>query len=458
MSRTGTSNHHIRRGLDIPITGAPVQEIEEGPTVLQVAVVASDYVGMRPRMHVADGDRVRRGQALFEDRTNPGVRFTAPGAGRVQVHRGARRALLSVTIDLQEEDGPADETTYQTYPGPDPALWTTQGIRDALQEGGLWTAIRTRPFSKIPAVDSQPRSIFVTATDTEPLAPRPDVVLAGREDSFEDGLRALVALADGKPVYLCGTTGSPLMAGEVEGVEPHTFNGPHPAGTAGLHIHLLDPADRDKVVWHVGYQDVAAIGHFLQTGTLDVTRVVALAGPAVSRPRLLRTRAGAALGPLVAGELIEGTHRLLAGSVLTGREPGGEATAYLGRYDRQIAALAQDRERRFLGWLKPGLSQFSLQRLFLSKLAPSRRFPMTTAQGGKRGMVPIGAYEKVMPFEMMPTFLLRALLAGDVEKAQQLGCLELDEEDLALASFVCPSKIEFGPVLRDMLTTIEREG
>lgn len=458
MGVAAPNNHRIRRGLDIPISGAPVQEIEDGPAVQRVAIVAQDYVGMRPRMRVTDGDRVVRGQALFEDRTNPGVTHTAPGAGTIQVHRGARRALLSVTIDLDESDLSGDEMDYGSYPGPDPALWTTPFIRETLQESGLWTALRTRPFSKVPAVDSMPRSIFVTASDSEPLAPRPDVVLAGREEVFEDGLRALVHLADGRPVYLCGEEGSSLLAGQVDGVEPHTFNGPHPAGTVGLHIHLLDPTDRERVVWHVGYQDVAAIGHFLRTGTLDVTRVVALAGPAVKRPRLIRTRAGAALQPLVDGELGEDTLRVLAGSVLTGRHPGGDATAFLGRYDRQISALAEDRERRFLGWLDPGLSRFSLQRLFLSKLTPARQFPMTTTQGGKRGMVPIGAYEKVMPFEMMPTFLLRALLAGDAEKAQELGCLELDEEDLALASFVCPSKIEYGPVLRHMLTAIEKEG
>ncbi len=454
------TEHRVRRGLDLPLAGAPAQLPEDAPPVGAVAVMAADYPGMRPRMLVEPGQPVRRGEPLFEDRKSPGVLYTSPGAGRVEgVHRGERRALQSVVIALDEGGAEADaEVSYDAHPGPDPASWTADAVRALLQQSGLWTAIRERPYGKVPPVGRRPRSVVVNAMDTHPHAPDLAVALEGRGEDLAAGLRALVALASGGPVFLCVAPGSPLAAHAVDGVQVHSFAGPHPAGTAGLQIHLLDPADRDRVIWHLGAQDAAAVGHLLRTGRQDLDRVISLAGPAVRRPRLLRTRLGAAVDPLVAGELADGEVRVISGSVLDGRAAAGPVHGYLGRYHQQVAALAEDRERRFLGWLAPGLSRFSLQRLFASALLPGRRFAMTTSLGGERAMVPIGAYERVMPFEMMPTFLLRALLAGDMERAQELGCLELIEEDLALASVVCPSKIAYGPVLRALLTRIEAEG
>ena len=453
--------HRVRKGLNIPIAGEPEQRIDQAPPVARVALLADDYVGMRPTMHVVEGDEVKRGQLLFEDKKTPGVRFTAPGGGRVSaIHRGERRALQSLVIELDsaELSGAGETVVFDSYTGKPPGSLTRQQVRDLLVESGQWTAFRRRPYSKVPPPDEIPHAIFVTAVDTRPLAPAVEVVLAGREEDFNRGLEALAKLTEG-PVYVCkGPNGSIPTPGNSQ-FQVEEFEGPHPSGTAGVHIHYLAPVSRQKAVWVIGYQDVAAVGRLFATGELDVPRTVALAGPAVKRPRLLRTRLGASIAALTKNELAEGANRVISGSVLGGRAAGGETFGYLGRYHHQIAALPEGGERIFLGWLSPGFNLYSTVNTFLSRLIPGKKFRFDTAvHGSDRAMVPIGMYERVMPLDILPTFLLRALLIGDVVQAEKLGCLELDEEDLALCTFVCPGKAEYGPLLRRVLTMIEKEG
>ncbi len=464
MGTYGSKMHVSKRGLNLPIAGEPAQKIHPGPPIASVAVVAVDYIGMRPRMRIQVGDEVKRGQVLFEDRKTPGVLFTAPGAGTVQaIHRGERRALLSVVIalsDAEKNGGEAtEEVAYESFTGKDPAGLSSDEVKAALIECGLWTALRTRPFSKVPTVDSTPKAIFVTAADTNPLAPDPAVVLAENRTSFEVGLSILAKLPESGKVYLCKGADAAISAGASGGVEVHAFKGPHPAGNAGFHIHTIAPAERDRVMWHVGYQDVVAIGHFFTKGKLYVDRVIALAGPQATNPRLIKTRLGAATDTLVSGETRDGDNRVVSGSVLNGRAAIGQEMGYLGRYHNQITIVEEGNKRRFLGWMRPGFDTFSVLRLFGATLTPGKKFNFDTdLNGGLRGIVPVGAYEKVMPFDMMPTFLLRSLVANDMEKAEELGVLELDEEDVALCTFVCPSKNEYGVQLRSMLTRIEKEG
>jgi Na+-transporting NADH:ubiquinone oxidoreductase subunit A len=321
----------------------------------------------------------------------------------------------------------------------------------------MWTAFRTRPYSKVPAADAVPHAIFVTAMDTRPHAPAVEVVLAGRETDFHAGLAAVARLCP-EGTWLCKAEGSGVGAPPGLPIATEEFGGPHPAGTAGLHIHLLRPIHAERTVWHIGYQDVAAIGRLFATGRLDVDRVVSLAGPGVVRPRLLRTRLGASLDALTHGELAPGEQRVISGSALDGRAAAGEVFGYLGRYHQQVAVVPEGRERQLFGYIAPGRDKFSIWGVTLGAWARGRRLPLTTStNGGRRAMVPIGAYERVMPFDLMPTFLLRALITGDVERAEALGCLELDEEDVALCTFVCPGKIEYGPLLRAMLTQLEKE-
>ncbi|UAA39565.1 Na(+)-translocating NADH-quinone reductase subunit A [Paraneptunicella aestuarii] len=443
----------ITKGLDLPIEGAPKQQIEDGPKVSRVAILGEEYIGMRPTMSVQEGDKVAKGQVLFEDKKNPGVKFTAPAAGTVtEINRGAKRVLQSVVITIEgDEKVSFDKHSSDSLSGLD-----REKVQSQLVDSGLWTAIRTRPYSKIPAIGSTPRAIFVSAMDTNPLAADPAIIIAERSEDFINGLAVLARLTDGK-LYVSKAPGANIATGNV-GVESNEFAGPHPAGLVGTHIHFLDSAGAGKVVWHVGYQDVIAIGKLFVTGELDSSKVVSIAGPAAKNPRLVRTLNGASTEELVKGEAKDGEVRVISGSVLHGSHAHG-AHAYMGRYHTQISLVNEGREKVFLGWLKPGSDMHSITRAYLGHLSPKRLFGMTTSTNGSdRAMVPIGNYERVMPLDILPTLLLRDLLAGDTDAAQTLGCLELDEEDLALCSYVCPGKYNYGETLRDCLNKIEKEG
>lgn len=462
--------HRVKKGLDLPIEGAPAQTIEAGRPVTSVAIIAADYVGMRPAMAVKEGDEVKRGQLLFEDRKTPGVRFTAPGAGTVvAINRGARRALQSVVIRLSETEvfgdpGEGDLQPFNSYTGKDPAELSRDEVVDLLAESGLWTALRARPYSRTPSPEAEPpHALFVNAADTHPLAPQVELALAGREADFQRGLAALAKLTAGK-TYLCRMAGTQVDPGSAP-VTVEEFRGPHPAGTVGVHIHTLAPVYREKTVWHVGYQDVLAIGALFGTGKLSVERVVSIAGPLVARPRVVKTRLGASIDELTGGDELKeapGETRVVSGSVLHGREAKGEIHGYLGRYHRQVSALAEPHERTFMRMILPGSGVFSLLRVFVGairhKVSP-RTFPMdASAQGSHRAMVPIGLYERVLPFDLMATHLLRAILVKDVVNAEVLGVLELDEEDLGLCTFVCPGKNDYTTALRETLAILEKEG
>ncbi|MDG9929408.1 MULTISPECIES: Na(+)-translocating NADH-quinone reductase subunit A [unclassified Pseudomonas] len=440
----------IKRGLDLPISGAPEQRVEPARAARSVALLGCDYHGMRPTMAVQVGDRVRLGQVLFSDKRNPGVHFTSPGAGVVAaIHRGEQRMLQSVVIDLEGDEA----VEFARYEASRLSSLDAALVRENLQQSGLWSALRTRPFSKVPAVDAVPSSIFVTAIDTHPLAADPSVIIGERADDFANGLAVLARLAR---VFLCKAPGVSLP-GEAQAT-PVEFAGPHPAGLPGTHIHFLDPVGATRSVWQIGYQDVLAIGALFTTGYLNPERVVALAGPVVTRPRLLRTRLGVSLEELCAGELRPGHTRIISGSVLGGRTSHG-AFAFLGRYHVQVSCLHEGTERQLLHYLRPGVNKHSVLNIFVSRLLGGRKLAMdTSTNGSPRAMVPVGNYEAVMPLDILPTQLLRYLIVGDTEMAQKLGCLELDEEDLALCSYVCAGKYEYGPILRDNLARIEKEG
>ncbi len=436
----------------MPIVGAPTQRIEAGRPVRSVAVIGFDYPTMKPTMAVQVGDRVKLGQILFSDKKSEGVHYTAPGAGVVSaVHRGEKRVLQSVVIDLEGDD----EITFASYSSEQLEGLSSEQVRENLQQSGLWTALRTRPFSKVPAVDAVPNSIFVTAIDTHPLAADPAVIIAEQAEAFEAGLKVLGNLAK---VFLCKAPGASLPGESLAKVQVEVFSGPHPAGLAGTHIHFLDPVSASKSVWTIGYQDVIAVGKLFTSGRLWVERVVALGGPVVENPRLVRTRLGANLDELTAGELQPGANRVVSGSLLGGRTAHG-AFAYLGRYHQQVSCLREGKEREMLHYMRAGVEKHSILNIYISKLMGGKKFAFSTSTNGSpRAMVPVGNYEEVMPLDVLPTQLLRALIVGDTEVAQKLGCLELDEEDLALCTYVCAGKYEYGPILRDNLTRIEKEG
>ena len=445
----------IKNGLDLPITGGPKQIIEDGNKVKSVAILGMDYVGMKPTMMVSEGDTVKLGQVLFTDKKNPGCVFTSPGAGVVKaINRGAKRALQSVVIELK---GSA-QVSFDKYGESELNNLTAEQVKENLLASGLWTTIRTRPYGKSPVVDSKPGSIFVTAIDTRPLAGDPAVIIKARAEDFSHGLAVIAKLTDGK-TYVCKAAGADIATGSA--VALAEFSGPHPAGLVSTHIHFIDPVNINKCAWYLDYQAVMAIGALFTTGKLNVERVVSLAGPSVKNPRLIRTRVGANTDDLVAGELLDDVEsRVISGSVLYGHT-AADWSAYLGCYSNQISALQEGRARELFGWIVAGKDKYSALNVYTSSVERknNRLFPLTTDKNGSnRAIVPVGVYETVMPMDILSTPLLKALVVGDSDQAQLLGCLELDEEDVSLFTFVDPGKHDFGPVLRANLTKIEKEG
>lgn len=442
----------IKRGLDLPITGSPEQRIENGRSVRSVAVIGYDYHGMKPTMEVQEGDRVKLGQILFSDKKTDGVIYTAPASGVISaINRGDKRVLQSVVIEIEGDDA----VTFDAHDANQLSSLDPQKIRDQLVQSGAWTSLRTRPYSKVPALDSKPSSIFVTAVDTHPLAADPAVIIQEYASDFENGLKVLARLA---PIWLCKAEGVNLPGEDLEGVRSESFTGPHPAGLPGTHIHHLDPVSTTKQVWQIFPQDVIAIGKLFTEGKIWTDRIIALAGPQVEQPRLVRTRVGASLEELTAGEMKPGNNRLISGSVFGGRHARG-AVAYLGRFHQQVSVLAEGDNREMMHYLRAGVNKHSVLNIFVSKLKSGKLFDFTTTTNGSpRAMVPLGNYEMVMPLDILPTQLLRALIVSDTDVAQKLGCMELDEEDLALCTYVCAGKYEYGPILRDNLTLIEKEG
>jgi Na+-transporting NADH:ubiquinone oxidoreductase subunit A len=445
----------IKEGLDLPITGGPKQIIEDGNSVSTVAILGTDYVGMKPTMLVSEGESVKLGQALFTDKKNPGVLFTSPGAGIVKaIHRGEKRALLSVVVELKG----AAKISFDHYKESDLVNLTAEQVKANLVASGLWTTLRTRPYGKTPTIDSTPSAIFVTAIDTRPLAADPAIIIRERSNDFNNGLTVLANLTAGK-LYVCKATGVDMPVANVATVAE--FSGPHPAGLPSTHIHFIDSVNINKFAWHLDYQAVIAIGALFTTGKLNVERIISLAGPTVKNPRLIRTRVGANTDDLVAGELLGDVEsRVISGSVLYGHT-ASDWSAFLGCYSNQVTALQEGRDREFFGWIVPGKNKYSALNVYTSSVdrKDHRLFPLTTDKNGSnRAIVPVGAYESVMPMDILATPLLKALVVGDSDQAQLLGCLELDEEDVSLFTFIDPGKHDFGPVLRANLTKIEKEG
>ena len=444
----------IKRGLNIPLAGAPSVEVDASLTARAVALLGADYHGMKPTMAVQVGDAVKRGDLLFTDKKCEGVRYTAPAGGRVAaINRGAKRAFQSIVIEVDGDEA----QVFQQYSAQDAVALSPDAIKQQLIDAGQWTALKARPFGRVADPATTPSGLFITAIDTQPHAPDPEQVIARQSEAFELG-QALLANMVSCPVYVCAAPGAQMPVAGHGRISRHDFAGPHPAGLAGTHVHFLMGASLQRIAWTIGYQDVIAVGRLFLDGALYTDRVISLAGPAVSQPRLVATRLGADLQALVAGEQDGADVRLVSGSVLGGRGVQSD-TAYLGRYHQQVSLLKEGRERAFMGWLSPGLTKHSVMGIYLSSWFGSKPLAMSTnTNGSERAMVPVGAYEKVMPLDILPTQLLRALLVGDTETAQALGCLELDEEDLALCTYVCPGKYEYGGILRDNLTRIEKEG
>lgn len=437
---------NVKHGLDLRVGGHPRQNIEPGPVVRHVALLGEDYGGLKPSLQVEVGDRVLAGQTLFHDRHYPEIRYTSSVAGTVTaIIRGPKRRVVSVVVGRDGDDA----VVFRKYTPDALARAPEDEIAEQLLQSGQWTALRSRPYERVPGPDQRPEWLFITAIDTDPLAPDPKVVLRQYRDAFNTGLIALTRLAR-RRVYLCTGVDAELPLPELpSGLTVAQFAGPHPAGLPGTHIHHLARVSADAAAWHVSYQDVIAIGQQFLTGKPWLQRVVALGGPGMRDPRLITTPIGASVTELLAGERLEG-YRVVSGSVLGGRalEAGGE---FLGRYHRQIALL-QDNEAAVPAGRKP-------RSLPMARTVRGRIRDRIAAALSVRptGLLPVEAFDRVWPLRIAPVPLLRALLVNDTENAEALGCLALAEEDLALCSYVCPANLDYSSALRATLESIERE-
>ena len=443
---------NLKKGLNIPVLGIPEQIIQGEKKPKSVAVLGPDYIGLKPKMLVSVGDKVKRGSPLFCHKDYPEISYVSPCKGKVKViNRGDKRVLLSVVIDVESisDKGINITKTHSNEKSQE------QFVKKCLFDSGLWTSFLTRPYSKVPSSDSLPSSIFITAMDTEPLCPDAELIINHDLKAFNEGVKKISLLTKGK-VFICTKNNSQL---KVNDFDTYEFAGPHPAGLAGTHMHFLDAPSAIKTVWSIGYQDVIAIGKLFLTGFIDVSRIVSIAGPHALKPRLVKTVLGASLDDILEGEYnkAEGC-RVISGSVLSGFHATNEL-AYLGKYSRQITIIKEDLEKHFFGWIKPQPNKFSVMPVLLSAFGFFKLFNLTSnLNGGRRAMVPTGVFETLMPQDFLPTQMLRALLVMDTDVAQSLGALELDEEDLALCTFACPAKYEYGSALRDSLQKIEKEG
>lgn len=415
----------IRKGLDVRISGAPLQVVGVEKPVRSVAILGSDYPGLRPDFRVSLGERVRQGQPLFSDRQHPQMLFAAPSSGVVsKLELGSRRMLSILVIDAEPED---ERHGQDALTVPDMGQ-NAEDIRSTLLERGFWPAFISRPFGRIPDPDAKAAAILVRAMDSHPLAPDASVVLEPQKQNFSRGVELVSRLTDG-PVFVCQAPGHELLSAASQRIKTARFSGPHPCGTGGVHLHHLFPASVQNPVWTIDYQDVVAIGDLYKTGRFMSKRVISLAGPGVKNPKLLRAPMGSSTGDIVDGELIDERLRIISGPVLSGRE-----AAYLGRYHAQISVLKAERKQ--------------------SVRSPLSRLISWQSAKDRRPIVAMQMLDQVLPLDVLPVPLMRALSVGDAETAKKLGCLALVEEDVALLSYLCVSGADYGAMLRRVLNEL----
>ena len=442
----------LKKGFDIRLAGVAEKKIAgtENPGLFGVKPI--DFPGLVPKLNVKPGNSVLAGTLLFHDKLTPEIVFTSPVSGKIiSVERGERRKILEIVIQKEGED-------YIEFGRTNPATFSEERIKDYLLMSGLWPAIRRRPYHIIARPDDEPKSIFISGFDTNPLAPDYDFIMGNSSLSFfHTGLKALSKLTRGKiNLVLNGNNNTESILGNTSGVEISYFSGPHPAGNAGIHIHHLDPVNKGEVVWYVNLQDVLAIGRLFEEGIYKPERLVALTGSKVIRPQYYKMLSGAAITPLVAENTKTGNLRYISGNVLTGTKISFDG--YLGFYDSQITVIPEGNYHEFFGWASPGINKFSFSRTFLSSLFPGRSYKLdTNLHGGERAFVVTGQYERVVPMDILPMQLFKAILAEDIEMMENLGIYEVAEEDFALCEFICPSKIEIQSLIRNGLILMRKE-
>ncbi len=442
----------LRKGFDIRIKGIAEKRLAGYVDPEFFAVKPIDFPGIIPKLNVKEGSKVLAGSILFHNKLRPEIIFTSPVSGTVVgIERGERRKLLEVVI--KKEGNEAIDFTKA-----DPAKLTGENIKDYLLTSGLWPSIRQRPYHIIANPHDIPKSFFVTGFDTAPLAPDYDFILENSKISFfRTGLIALSKLAEGKlNLILKENSGAARFFSDIPGLEVHYFSGPHPAGNVGVHIHHLDPINKGEIVWFTNLLDVALIGRLFEEGIYKPEKIVALTGSEVVNPQYYRMLSGGSIAAAVINNIQPGNVRFISGNVLTGTKI--KSDGYLGYYDSQITVIPEGDYHEFFGWASPGINKLSFSKTFLSSLFPRKEYILdTNFHGGERAFVVTGQYEKVVPMDIYPMQLFKAIIAEDIEMMENLGIYEVAEEDFALCEYICPSKIEIQSIVRKGLDLMIKE-
>jgi Na+-transporting NADH:ubiquinone oxidoreductase subunit A len=443
----------IKRGLDIKLKGAADKILANSTVPAVYAIKPTDFIGITPKVLVKEGEEVLAGQALFYSKDNQRLCFTSPVSGEVAaVVRGAKRKLMEIHVV------PDKEQRYVEFPAKSPSDVDRESIVTTLLDSGMWPFIRQRPYAVIANPDDSPKSIHISCFDSSPLAADTDFTIIGQEEDFKIGLEVLKKLTSGKVHLNVDGSGVPSKVfTEAKGVQINRFKGAHPAGNVGVQIHYVEPINKGEIVWYSYPQDVAAIGRLFSTGKADFSRVIAVAGSQVEKPRYTRALPGAQISSIVDGNLKrDQKNRIISGSVLTGTHV--QENGFLGFYDKSITVIPEGEDPQLFGWLIPNPSKFSNSRTLLSWLQPNKKYALNTNMNGEeRAFVVTGEYEKVFPFDIYPVQLLKAILVEDIEKMEQLGIYEVAEEDFALCEVVCTSKIPVQETVRKGLDLIRKE-
>ena len=444
----------LRKGLDINLVGRACETTADAPESAEYAVSPLDFEGVVPKLLVKTGDRVKAGTPLFFNKYNERVLFTSPVSGTVAaVNRGEKRKVLSVTV------APDADQQYEEFPELDVRKASREEIVERLLRSGLWPMIVQRPYGIIADPNDAPRAVFVSAFDSAPLAPDYNYVLADHMADLQKGIEAMQRLTEGK-VHLSVRAGSEGAMTQLAGVELHRFAGKHPVGNVGVQIHHIAPINKGEVVWTVNIQDLAIIGRLFREGRVDMTKTVAVAGSEIAEPRYCRIVSGASVASILGRNVKpqkEGDRvRIISGNVLTGVKTA--ADGHISFYANQLTVIPEGDKYEFLGWAMPRLGKFSVSRAYFSWLCPRKKYNLdTNMNGGERPFVVTGLYERYLPMDIYPMYLLKACLAGDIEKMENLGIYEVTEEDFALCEFVDPSKIEIQQIIRDGINLMIRE-
>ena len=444
----------LRKGLDINLLGKAQESLSDAPTAAEYALSPLDFEGVTPKLLVKVGDEVKAGTPLFFNKYNERILFTSPVSGKVAaVNRGEKRRILTVTVT------PDAVQRYEEFAKPDLQKATREQIVELLLHAGLWPMIIQRPYGIIASPDDTPKAIFISAFDSAPLAPDYNFVLKAEQKNLQAGIDLLRRLTPGK-VHLSVRAGAEGAMTALKGIEMHAFAGKHPVGNVGVQIHHIDPVNKGDIVWTVNIQDVAIIGRLVNEGRVDMTRVIAVTGSEVEKPHYVRVISGARVDSILKGNLKpqkeNGHVRIISGNVLTGVKSDPEG--FLAFYANQITVIPEGDRYELLGWAMPRLNKFSVSRAYFSWLCPRKAYNLdTNMNGGERPFVVTGLYERYLPMDIYPMYLLKACLAGDIEKMENLGIYEVVEEDFALCEFVDPSKIEIQQIIRDGINLMIKE-